>query len=154
MNGKLFAVPAALTAAVGLALSGAGIASADPSTAELGATQELHDGGVTIAYTVEELEPADDTVTNVVLHGQLWEISVDVEAVNGAVTPVIPFFNARTADGQNYPALFGAVGEEALSAATLVQGQEAEGNIYFDVTGAEPTHIVYNDGVQDRLIWK
>ncbi|MGV0837469.1 DUF1942 domain-containing protein [Mycolicibacterium thermoresistibile] len=154
MNGRIVTAPALLAAAVGLAFGGAGTAAGQPSTAEFDATQELHDGGVTIAYTLEELEPSDDTVGNVALQGQLWEVSVTVEAVDGAVTPVIPFFNARAADGQNYRALFGAVGEEALSGATLDPGEQTEGNIYFDVTGAPPTAVVYNDAVQDRLSWQ
>ncbi|EHI10480.1 DUF1942 domain-containing protein [Mycolicibacterium thermoresistibile] len=154
MNSKILAAPVVLATAAGLALATAAPAPARPGVADFGATQHLHDGGVTIAYTLEELEPSDDVVSNVALQGRLWEVSVTVEAVEGAATPVIPFFNARSADGQNYRALFTAVGEEALSGATLGQGQETEGNIYFDVTGAPPTEVVYNDAVQDRLIWR
>lgn len=146
---KMLAVPAAL----GVAIALAGPAGADPSRAELGATQELNDGGVTIAYTVEELEAADDTITNAEVRGTLWEVSVEVEAVKGSVTPIIPFFNARAADGTNYRPLYWAVGDEALSGATLGQGQKAEGNIYFDVTGPAPTRVIYSDGVTDRLCW-
>ena len=148
------AIPAALTAAIGLTICGIPTASATANVAELGGTQQLQSGGVTVAYTVEELEPADDTITNAEVKGQLWEASVTVRAVDGSVTPVIPFFNTRAADGTNYRVLFTAVGEEALSGATLSQGQEAEGNVYFDVTGPAPAQVVYNDGVADLLIWQ
>lgn len=138
---------------IGLALSVAAPAGADTTRANFGATEEIHDGGVTIAYTVDELEASDDTITNADVHGTLWEVSVEVEAVDGSVTPIIPFFNARAADGTNYQPLYWAVGEESLSGATLAQGQKSEGNIYFDVTGPAPVAVVYNDGVTDRLCW-
>ena len=138
--------------AVGLALAVAAPATAD-GKGKFGATQELTDGGVTIAYTLEELEPSDDTITNADVHGKLWEVSVDVAAVKGSVTPVIPFFNARAADGTNYRPLYWAVGPESLSGATLEQGQKSHGNIYLDVTGPAPTRVVYNDGVTDRMCW-
>lgn len=69
------------------------------------------------------------------------------------MTPAIPFFNARTDTGENYRVLFQAASPEGLSAEAVPQGQETEGKIYFDVTGAEPTSIVYNDAVTDRLVW-
>lgn len=153
MTARLPASSAALTAAIGPVLWSAGAGLATASAAELGDTQELNSGGVTIAYTVEELEPSDDTVVNVPVEGVLWEASVTVRAVDGSVTPVVPFFNARAADGHNYRVLFQALGDEALSGATLSQGQESEGNVYFDVTGPAPTSVVYNDAVADRLIW-
>src|SRR5690606_22916168 len=96
MNSKILTAPVVLATAAGLALATAAPAPARPGVADFGATQHLHDGGVTIAYTLEELEPSDDVVSNVALQGRLWEVSVTVEAVEGAATPVIPFFNARS----------------------------------------------------------
>lgn len=151
---KLMAVPAALALGLGVALSGAATASAHGHEVDLGDTKEIHDGGVTIAYTVEELEPSDDTVLNVPIEGELWEASVTVKAVHGTVTPVIPFFNARSECGKNYRVLYQGIGDEALSGATLAEGQEAEGNIYFDVTGPKPSKVVYADAVQDLLVWE
>lgn len=153
MRTRILSSSAALAATLGVTVAGAGAAAATGVT-DLGGTQELQSGGVTVAYTVEDLEPADDTITNVDVKGQLWEASVTVAAVDGTVTPVIPFFNLRSADGTNYRVLFTAVGEEALSGATLSQGQQAEGNVYFDVTGPAPTQVVYNDGAGDQLIWQ
>ena len=40
-----------------------------------------------------------------------------------------------------------------VNAMPLPQGAESTGKIYFDVTGAQPTSVVYNDAVADRLIW-
>ena len=35
----------------------------------------------------------------------------------------------------------------------IPQGSESTGTLYFDVTGAPPNGVVYNDGMQDILIW-
>lgn len=139
-------------AAVGIA--GAGIATAAPETeiAPLGTPQELVDGMTVSAYTVDGLQPSDD-VLNVPVTGELWEATTSVDAVQGTVTPTIPFFNARTDAGENYRVLFQAASPEGLSGAVLPQGADTVGKIYFDVTGAEPTSIVYNDAVSDRLVW-
>ena len=40
-----------------------------------------------------------------------------------------------------------------LSPAPIAQGGQSTGTLYFDVTGAPPTEVVYNDGVQDVLVW-
>ena len=77
-----------------------------------------------------------------------------VDAVHGTVTPAIPFFNARAADGANYRVRYQAFAPEGLSGATLNQGGKSTGKVYFDVTGASPTRVVYNDAVQDRLLWQ
>ncbi|MGP0077784.1 DUF1942 domain-containing protein, partial [Mycobacterium sp.] len=37
--------------------------------------------------------------------------------------------------------------------APIPQGSESRGTLYFDVTGAPPNGVVYNDGLQDILIW-
>jgi hypothetical protein len=141
---------AAAAAVIGLV--GAGVASAAPTMTEFGESQRLVDGAVISSYTVNDLQPSDDPV-NLPVAGQLWEATTTVDAVQGAVTPAIPFFNARTDSGENYRVLFQAFAPEGLDGATLPQGGESSGKIYFDVTGAEPTSVVYNDAVQDRLAW-
>jgi hypothetical protein len=40
-----------------------------------------------------------------------------------------------------------------LNPAPIPQGSESRGTLYFDVTGAPPNGVVYNDGLQDILIW-
>lgn len=120
--------------------------------AGLGASQRLTDGAVVVNYTVSNLQPSNDVV-NVPLAGRLWEATTTVKATQGTATPAIPFFNARSANGENYRVLFQAFAPEGIDAATLPQGGSSTGKIYFDVTGPTPTSVVYNDAVQDRLIW-
>ena len=56
---------------------------------------------------MEDLQPSKDVV-NVPINGQLYEATVKVNAERGTVTPAIPFFNARSDNGQNYRVLFQA----------------------------------------------
>lgn len=143
----------AVAASVGVTgLAGSALASASPAAARLGTAQRLEDGPVVSSWSVSHLQPSNDVV-NVPLTGRLWEATADVSAVQGAVTPAIPFFNARSASGDNYRVLYQAFAPNGLSGATLAQGGQSTGKIYFDVTGPKPTEVVYNDAVQDRLIW-
>lgn len=146
---------AVVAAAAAVAIAGAGTASANPVTGGLGTPERLVDanGAVVSSYTVSDLRPSNDVV-NVPLVGKLWEATVTVDAVQGTVTPAIPFFNARAADGANYRVLYQAFAPGGLSGATLNQGGKSTGKVYFDVTGASPTRVVYNDAVQDRLVWQ
>src|SRR3954471_21500126 len=96
---------------------------------------------------------AGDDVVKFPMAGTLWEATTTVDAVQGTVTPAIPFFNARADNGQNYRALYQALAPEGVSGTPLPQGAESSGKVYFDVTGAQPTSVVYNDAVQDRLVW-
>ncbi|MDT5092150.1 MAG: hypothetical protein QOH60_1513 [Mycobacterium sp.] len=107
---------------------------------------------MTASYAVWRPQVSNDTV-NVPVVGKLYEAKTTVKAVQGVVTPSIPFFNARTGSGDNYRVLWQAYAPEGLDAATLQQGETATGKIYFDVTGAAPTTVVYNDAVQDRASW-
>jgi hypothetical protein len=132
-------------------IGGAASASAAP-TADLGTAQRLNDAVGVSEYTVENLRPSNDAV-NVPINGQLYEATMTVDAEQGTVTPAIPFFNARADNGQNYRVLFQAPAPEGISGMTLTQGHESTGKIYFDVTGAKPTTVAYNDAVADRLVW-
>ena len=40
-----------------------------------------------------------------------------------------------------------------LSPAPILQSNQSTGTLYFDVTGAQPNQVVYNDGTQDVLLW-
>jgi hypothetical protein len=142
--------PAAIVGVV--AIGGATTASAAPAIAQFGATQSLNAGPMVTASTVSNLRPRDDVV-NFPVAGTLWETTTTVDAVQGTVTPEIPFFNARADNGQNYRALYQALAPEGVSGTPLPQGAESSGKVYFDVTGAQPTSVVYNDAVQDRLVW-
>jgi Domain of unknown function (DUF1942) len=136
-----------------LAVAAAGLGgAASASAAQFGTPQRLNDGVAVSEYTVENLRPSNDPV-NVPVTGRLYEATVTVDAEQGIVTPAIPFFNARADNGQNYRVLFQAPAPEGISGMTLTQGNEETGKIYFDVTGAEPTTVAYNDAVADRLVW-
>jgi hypothetical protein len=69
------------------------------------------------------------------------------------VVPSIPFFNARSAGGDDYRALWKVTAPNGLVFTPLPAGGQATGKIYFDVTGPPPTEVVYNDILQDLLVW-
>ncbi len=68
-------------------------------------------------------------------NGRLYEATVTND---GGVPPIAALFNARAASGQNY---------------RIVGGEIPPGKIYFDVVGDTPNSVVYNDGVQDLMVW-
>ena len=148
---KVTTISASAFAVAAAGIGGATSASAAP-TAEFGTAQQLNDGLAVSEYTVGDLQPSND-VLNVAVNGQLYEAAVTVDAKQGTVTPAIPFFNARADNGQNYRVLFQAPAPEGISGMALTQGHESTGKIYFDVTGAKPTTVAYNDAVTDRLVW-
>ena len=45
-------------------------------------------------------------------------------------------FNARARNGETYRVLFGAATPQGVNPATIAQGQQTTGKLYFDVTGA------------------
>lgn len=148
---------AATTAAVAIFAIAIGIAapaSAAPVVGSIGSTQAVSDWDVTSAWTVSGLNPSSDSANVNELAGSLWEATVTVTAAKGAVTPAIPFLNARTTGGDNYRVLYYAFTPQGLSGATLPEGGQSTGKVYFDVTGPAPTIVAYNDGVQDRIVWQ
>ncbi|NKZ15198.1 MPT63 family protein, partial [Mycolicibacterium septicum DSM 44393] len=144
---------AAIAAAAIVAGAPMALADADTSavtTASLGGQGKL-DGGTQV-WTVTDLKPSTDTI-NYAPHGTLWEVTATNEALEGSVTPIVSNFNIRAADGQNYRALFQVPSTQGVNPATLAQGQKTSGKIYFDVTGDQPTSVVYNAGGNDVLVW-
>lgn len=138
-----------------VSLFGAAAASAAPTIVDgLGTPETLVDGPLSTEYTVSNLQPATITIPGYTVKGQLWQADVQVHATNGVVTPVVTNFNARTADGTNYRVISTKATPEGLSPAPITQGGMTSGKIYFDVTGAAPTRVVYNDGMQDALVWE
>ncbi len=156
MRIRRFGTPLAVAGIAVIGLTTTPIAMAEPTVTPFDTTQELVDAGgaVVTGWTVEELEPADDTIPGYHPAGQLWEADVTVEAVKGAVTPIIPNFSVRAANGDTYRVVVVLPAPEGLNPSTLQQGQSAEGELYFDVTGAEPDSVVYSAGGHDLLIWK
>jgi hypothetical protein len=146
------AIAAAGIAAV--SLFGAAAASAAPTITEgLGTPETLVDGPLQTAYTVSNLEPATVTIPGYTPKGKLWQADVHVQADSGIVTPVVSNFNARAGE-QNYRVISTKVTPDGVSPAPITQGASTSGKVYFDVTGAAPTGVVYNDGVQDVLVWE
>jgi hypothetical protein len=115
-------------------------------------TLKYDHGLVEVGYTAAGLSPSTDTVPYPV-SGQLYESMVTVDAVQGWVTPLVPFFNARAESGQNYRVIANVWTPEGLSGATLPPGGSSSGKVYFDVVGDVPNSVVFNDGVQDLLAW-
>lgn len=85
--------------------------------------------------------------------GRLYQADVTARADSGTVTPLVSDFNARAANSQTYRVVDTAPTPGGMNPAPITQGNQASGKIYFDVTGEPPNGVVYNDGVQDVLIW-
>lgn len=131
-----------------------GFAAAPPAFAtsnikEFGVQETLRDlNGPLIGYTVTGLMPSSDPVAYPVA-GRLYEATVKADALQGTVTPVVPFFNARAESGQNYRVLEGV----SNIGGPIGQGGSTTGKIYFDVVGDVPNSVVFNDGAEDILGW-
>jgi Domain of unknown function (DUF1942) len=103
-------------------------------------------GAPMIGYTITGLSPSSDPVPH---NGQLYAATVTVEGLGGWATPLVPLFNARAESGQNYRVIANAPGGPAVAP----PGGSTTGKLYFDVVGDAPNSVVYNDGVQDLLVW-
>ena len=124
-----------------------------PVIQKFGTQEQLVDGAGTIVqgWTVNNLQPSSDVVPWPV-HGRLWEATATVQAIRGTVTPIIPDFNARAANGQTYQALAVAT-PRGINPSTLGQGGHSTGKLYFDVIGPAPERVVYDAGGRDLLFW-
>ncbi|SOJ54394.1 Immunogenic protein MPT63 [Mycobacterium simulans] len=148
--------------AVKTAIGAAGIAAAAftaataiaiPSVQQFGTSAPIVSGPLVTAYTVHDLEPTNMTIPGYAPQGQLWQAEVTAVADSGTVTPLVSSFNARTATGQNYRVVNNVPAPAGINPSPIPQGGQTSGKIFFDVTGAPPNGVVYNDGVQDVLIW-
>ncbi|WP_458316770.1 DUF1942 domain-containing protein [Mycolicibacterium brisbanense] len=141
------AAPVGIAAiAVGMAGATAGPASAANNIRPYGQQETLNDygtGAPMIGYTVKGLAPSSDPVPH---NGQLYAAIVKVSGLGGWATPLIPLFNARAESGANYRVIGGGV-------PPAPPGGTTTGTLYFDVVGDPPNSVVYNDGVQDLLVW-
>jgi Domain of unknown function (DUF1942) len=139
-----------------IAVASAPIAtSAYPVNGKLGNELTMTDsvGQVTLGWKVSDLKSSADTIPGYPVAGQLWEATATVNAIRGPVTPAISQFNARTADGVDYRVLWQAATPNTISGATIPQGAQSTGKIYFDVTGPQPTIVAMNNGMEDLLVW-
>jgi Domain of unknown function (DUF1942) len=161
-NGAQMKITTMMTTAVAIvcmatiAFTSAPIAkSASPVTGKLGSELTMTDsvGQVQVGWTVGDLKSSTDAIQSYPVAGQLWEATATVRAISGPVTPAISQFNARTASGVDYRVLWQAAGPNTISGATIPQGAQATGKIYFDVTGPSPTTVTMNNGMEDLLVW-
>jgi hypothetical protein len=127
--------------------------AAPPTMGGFGTSEQLVDGPLITNYTVSNLQPANLTIPGYTPQGQVYQANVTAQANSGAVTPVVSDFNARAASGQQYRVIDTIPVPNGLSPAPILQGNQSTGTLYFDVTGAQPNQVVYNDGTQDVLLW-
>jgi hypothetical protein len=147
------AIGAAGIATAGLFTAATAVA-APPTVQGFGTSEQLVDGPLVTAYTVSNLQQSNATIPGYTPQGQLYQANVTAQATSGTVTPLVSDFNARAGNGgQQYRVIDTVPLPNGLSPAPITQGNQASGTLYFDVTGAPPTELVYNDGVQDVLLW-
>jgi hypothetical protein len=146
---------AAAIATIGIAGAAVASASAYPVTGKLGSPLTMVDsvGQVTLNWTVSNLQPSSDVMPDYPVVGKLWEATATVNAVSGSVTPAISQFNAVAPNQAIYRVLWQTASPTNISGATIPQGAQATGKIHFDVTGAPPTTVTMNNGMEDLLIW-
>lgn len=143
---------AAILAGIGVAT--APTAAAFPTTGSFGVSESLSDAGGTVVtgWTVSNLRPSTDNIPFPVT-GRLYEATATAAADQGTVAPIVSDFNARAANGQTYHVLDNVATPQGVNPSPIGQGNKTTGKLYFDVTGAAPNSVVYNNGVQDLLIW-
>jgi hypothetical protein len=126
--------------------------AAAPTIQGFGTTESLIDGPMVTAYTVGNLQPSSLSIPGYTPKGTLYQADITARSDGGVVTPMVKDFSARGPNGQIYQ-LIDKVLPNGLNPAPIPQGSESSGTLYFDVTGAPPNRVVYNDGLQDILIW-
>ena len=127
--------------------------AAPPNIQPFGASEPLIDGALVTNYTVNNLRPSDAVIPGYTPKGTLYQVDVTARSDGGLVTPMVNDFIARGPNGQNYRVLDKVQAPGSLNPASIPQGSESTGTLYFDVTGAPPNGVVYNDGLQDILMW-
>jgi Domain of unknown function (DUF1942) len=152
------------TSTVKTAVGAAGIAAASvfaaaaasaapPNIQGFGASEPLIDGPLITNYTVSNLQPSNAAIPGYTPKGTLYQADVVARSDGGVVTPQVNDFIARGPNGQNYRVIDKVPVPNGLNPAPIPQGSESRGTLYFDVTGAPPNGVVYNDGMQDILEW-
>lgn len=128
-------------------------AAPPPNIQGFGTSEKLVDGALITDYTVSNLQPSKATIPGYTPKGTLYQADVTARSDGGVVTPMVNDFIARGPNGQNYRVIDKVGAPNGLNPAPIPQGSESTGTLYFDVTGAPPNGVVYNDGMQDILIW-
>jgi Domain of unknown function (DUF1942) len=146
------AIGAAGIAAVSV-VAAATASAAPPNIQGFGTSEPLIDGPLVTNYTVSNLQPSSVAIPGDTLKGTLYQADITAKSDGGLVTPMVNDFIARGPNGQNYRVIDKVQAPGSLNPAPIPQGSESNGTLYFDVTGAPPNGVVYNDGMQDILIW-
>jgi hypothetical protein len=128
-------------------------AAAPPNIQGFGTSEPLIDGPLVTTYTVSNLQPSNVAIPGYTPKGTLYQADVTARSDGGLVTPMVNDFIARGPNGQNYRVIDKVQAPGSLNPAPIPQGSESRGTLYFDVTGAPPNGVVYNDGMQDILMW-
>jgi Domain of unknown function (DUF1942) len=147
------AVGAAGIAAVSLFAAGAASAAPPPNIQGFGTSEQLIDGPMVTSYTVSNLQPSSEIIPGFTPKGTLYQADIVARSDSGLVTPQLRDFSARGPNGQTYKLVDKVEVPNGLNPAPIAQGSESRGTLYFDVTGAPPNGVAYNDGLQDILLW-
>jgi Domain of unknown function (DUF1942) len=127
--------------------------AAPPNIQGFGTSEPLIDGPLVTNYTVSNLQPSSVAIPGYTPKGTLYQADITARSDGGVITPMVNDFIARGPNGQNYRVIDKVQAPGSLNPAPIPQGSESTGTLYFDVTGAPPNGVVYNDGMQDILIW-
>ena len=146
------AIGAAGIAAAGV-VAAATASAAPPNIQGFGTSEPLIDGPMVTSYTVSNPQPSSIAIPGYTPKGTLYQADITARSDGGVVTPMVRDFSARGPNGQSYKLIDSAQVPNGLNPAPIPQGTESRGTLYFDVTGAPPNGVVYNDGLQDILIW-
>jgi hypothetical protein len=152
------------TTTVSTAIGAAGIAAvsvfaaatasaAGPNIQGFGTSEQLIDGPLITTYTVSNLQTSTIAIPGYTPKGTLYQADIAARSDGGTVTPMVRDFSARGPNGQTYKLIDKVGVPNGLNPAPIPQGSESRGTLYFDVTGAAPNGVVYNDGFQDILMW-
>jgi hypothetical protein len=135
------------------AFTAATASAAPPNIQGFGTSQQLIAGPLVTSYTVSNLQPSNVAIPGYTPKGTIYQADVTAKSDGGLVTPMVNDFIARGPNGQNYRVIDKVGAPGSLNPAPIPQGSESTGTLYFDVTGAPPNGVVYNEGTQDILIW-
>ncbi|OZD12561.1 DUF1942 domain-containing protein [Rhodococcus sp. 06-156-3C] len=116
----------------------------------IGAAQDVADDDVTTRITVENLTYAQGSKYGLPAAGELQQITVTLEGIQGTTNVNPLYFTARAADGTSYDAALGTV-DGQLATGTVTSGDILKGIVAFDVTGPPIASIRYNGALGDEL---
>ncbi len=152
---KLTGTAVAVLSVVGIASAPIASSAGYPLVGKLGSTLKMTDsvGQVQLSWQVSDLKPSSDVMPGYPVAGKLWEATATVRALSGPVTPGVSQFNAVAPNRASYRVLWMVASPINISGATIPQGGQSTGKIHFDVTGAAPTTVTMNNGMEDLMVW-